>query len=151
MVDGTGALQRPLGRRLVVEEEPAALVAARLPLALLGRLELERFEQGAVGVGGGRVGAHRVEALQRQLGRDLGVVGDQRWVGDVDDEQLVDQALGVGEADRGEPAPRSAVMPLSASRLTQKSSASSEATRQTIRLTSPAPARPSARPGTRRR
>ena len=97
MVDAAGALQRALGRRLVVEVEAAPRLAARLP-ALAGRLELERLEQAPrAGLRRGAVGAHRVEALQRELGRDLGVIGDQRLVGDIDDEQLVVEPLRVGE------------------------------------------------------
>ena len=103
MVDGPRALQSALGGRLVEEIDAAALGATRLPASstLLGRLELERLEQSLARVGGRRVGADAVEALQRDLLRHFGVIGDQRLVIDVDDEQLVDQALGVGEVDRG--------------------------------------------------
>ena len=152
MVDAAGALQRALRRRLVVEVEAAALLAARLPAAPSTGSNSSASSRPAAGVGRGAVGADRVEALQRQLGRDLGVVGDQRLVGDLDHEQLVLEALGVGE-DAGALAlalaTRSRWRP---SRSSQKSSASSEPTRQTIRWTSPAPARPCGHArGTRRR
>ncbi len=39
-----------------------------------------------------------MEAAQRQLGRHLGVVGDQRLVGDLDHGELVGEPLGIGEA-----------------------------------------------------
>ena len=65
-----------------------------------GRLELERLEQPGARAGRAGVGAHRVEALQGQLARHLGVVGDQRRVGHVGDQQLVVEALGVGEVER---------------------------------------------------
>ena len=81
-----------------------------------------------------------MEALQGQLAGNLGVVGDQRLVVDLDDGQLVVEPLGVGEA-QGRRRARASI-PLAASRFSQKSSASSEPTRQTIRCTSPAPARP---------
>ena len=134
-----------LGRRLVVDVEPAALLAARLP-AVAGALELERLEQAGAGLGRGAVGARGVEALQRQLGRDLGMLGDQRRVGDLDDEQLVIEALGVGEAQALALARRLDAV-RRPSRSAQKSSASAEATRQTIRCTIPAPARPRRRAG----
>ena len=122
----------------VVEVEAAAL-SPRASQPSSTRLELERSSSSRALASGARaVGAHRVEALQRQLGRHLGVVGDQRLVGDVDDEQLVVEPLGVGEAQalarrartrrRGAP-----------SRSAQKSSASLEPTRQTIRWTIPGP------------
>ena len=44
------------------------------------------------------VGAYAVEALQRELGGDLGVLGDQRCVGARAHGELVAQALGIGEA-----------------------------------------------------
>ena len=48
----------------------------------------------------GVVGAHRVEALQGVLGGHLGVLGDQRRIGNVDHHQLVLEALGVEEHQR---------------------------------------------------
>ena len=86
-------------RRRVVGVEAAALVAAHLPLAVLAAGEAERLAQQRLAAGGvARVGADAVEALQRVLARDLGVVGDQRGVADVGDLELVLEALGVGEA-----------------------------------------------------
>ena len=38
-----------------------------------------------------------VEALERQLAGDLGMVGDQRLVGHLGDDERVLEALGVGE------------------------------------------------------
>jgi hypothetical protein len=84
------------GRWLVVEVERAALLAAGLP-APVGAREAERLEQVAAGLGLRRVRAHGVEALQRVLGRHLGVLGDQRGVAHVRDQQLVVEPLGVGE------------------------------------------------------
>ncbi len=85
-----------------------------------------------------------MKALQRLLGRDLRVLGDQRRVGDVDDGQLVVEALGVGEAQVAlalglDPVRRQALGP-EVERL-------SEPTRQTILCTIPAPARPGGAPG----
>ena len=63
-------------------------------------LEAERVRQqraAALGVVG--VGARGVEALERELARDLGVVGDQRRVGGLDDGELVIEPLGVGEPE----------------------------------------------------
>src|SRR5262249_53115419 len=101
VVDAAGTLQRALLRRVVVEVEAAALRAASFPAAspLLGRLELERLEQGFAGLWRRRVGADALEALERELGRDFGMVGDQRLVLDVDDQQLVAESLGVLEVD----------------------------------------------------
>ena len=96
MVDAPRSLQAALGRGLVVEVEAAALLAARFP-ATVHPLELERLEQTLARLRRRGVGAHRVEALQRQLARHLGVVGDQRLVGHVDDQQLVVEPLGIGE------------------------------------------------------
>ncbi len=102
MVDAAGALKRALLRRLFVDVEAAATGAPGFPAVLVDRLELERLEQGAACLGRGAVGADGVEAAQRQLGRDLGVVGDQRLVGDLDHGELVGEPLGVGKA---QPAP----------------------------------------------
>ena len=73
------------------------------------------------------------------------MVGDQRLVGDLGDDELVLEALGVGEAQALALAAR-ARRPAAASRSAQKSSASAEPTRQTIRWTIPAPARPRGAP-----
>ena len=43
-----------------------------------------------------RVRAHALEALQRELARDLGMVGDERLVGDVRDHELVLKPFRIG-------------------------------------------------------
>ena len=96
MVNGPGTGDAVLGRWLVVEVARTAVLTAGLPaLAAVG--EAERLEQAAAGVRPRGVGAHAVEALERVLGRHLGVLGDQRVVAHVRDEQLVVEALGIGE------------------------------------------------------
>ena len=45
------------------------------------------------------IGPDRVEALQRELGRDLGVVGDERRVAGLDDGQLELELLGIMEEE----------------------------------------------------
>ena len=109
VVDRSAAGPAGLGRRLVVGVQAAAALAARLP-ALARRLEAKRvLEQAAARVGLRRVGAHAVEALQRQLLGHLRMVGDQRRVGDGRDHQLVAEPLGVGEPQP--PSPRSTATP----------------------------------------
>src|SRR6201746_1197666 len=88
------------GRTVCREVAAAALLAAGFP-GVAVTLELERFQQGGAGVGSPAVGADRVEALQGELGRNLGVLGGQRRIGDVDDEQLVVETLRVGEDEAG--------------------------------------------------
>ena len=69
---------------------------------ILDGLELERLlEHPAAGVGPHAGRAHSLEALQRELGRDLPVARDQRLVGAIDDDELVRHALGVGERKAG--------------------------------------------------
>ena len=111
--------------------QPPRELAARLPRRAVLALEAERVEErpGAQ-LRVARVRAHALEALQRELARDLRVVGDQRLVGNVRDDELVPQALGVGEAD-------DVAVPLDAQPLAQKSSASAEPTRQTTVCTMP--------------
>jgi len=80
--------------------EPAARLAAHLPGAAFG-LEAERpFEEGAALLGVARVRANRVESLQCVLAGNFGILGDERLVARVDDLELEDEALGVGEAQR---------------------------------------------------
>src|SRR5678815_1636950 len=80
VVDGARAGNAAL-LRAVVEVEAAAMLAANLPARLSGWVELERLlEERAALFGIDRVGAHPVEALQRQLARHLRVVGDQGLV-----------------------------------------------------------------------
>src|SRR5262249_6778462 len=79
----------------------AAAPSPARPPAVLARLELERFFQELTAVFGiRRERAHTVEALQRQLARDLRMLRDQRLVGRLDDGQLLAEALRV---DEGEP------------------------------------------------
>ena len=88
-----------LGRR-VVRVEAAALLAARLP-----RVESPTGSNASVSssaarlASGSRKRAHAVEALERELLRDLGMVGDERRVLRLDDGQLVLETLGIGEAE----------------------------------------------------
>ena len=87
---------RVLGRR-VVRVEAAALLAARFP-AVTAWLEFERLlEQLTAALGIRRERAHAVEALQRQLGRDLWMLRGQRLVARLDHRELVAHALGVDE------------------------------------------------------
>ena len=58
-----------------------------------------------------------MEALERVLGRDLGVLGAERLVRDVDHRQLVLESLGVAEAQRA--SPRSVSIPRPPSRSAQ--------------------------------
>ena len=105
MVHGSGALQPGLVRGRVVGPEPAAALAARLPSGARGgepRVvvggELKRLlEQRAARFGRLAVGAGGVKALQGELGGNLGMVGDQRLVLDLDHHELVPQPLRVGE------------------------------------------------------
>ena len=73
------------------------------------------------------------------------MVRDQRLVGDVRDDELVQQPLRVGEAERVAVAGDGG--PSAPSRSAQKSSASAEPTRQTTVCTMPEPARPGPAPG----
>src|SRR5919204_411365 len=66
VVDGAGALDAPLAWRRVVDVEPAAPLAARLPRHFAARLEREPLlEEPPARLGRARVGAHAVEALER--------------------------------------------------------------------------------------
>src|SRR6476646_1741899 len=78
---------------------------ARFPGAVR-LLELERLEQLGARLRIGAVGAGGVEAAQGDLLRHLRVVGDQRLVLHLDDQQLVLEALGVGEDQAVALAPR---------------------------------------------
>ena len=99
VVHAAGALAARLGRRRVVGDRAAAALAAQLPRAVAGRPRVEHLlQQAAAALRVGAVRAHRVEALQRVLGRDLGVLGAERLVDTGAHGQLVPQALEVGEA-----------------------------------------------------
>ena len=83
MVHGAGARRcRARRGRRVVGVEPAALARrATSQVVVAARLEAERaLEQRAAALGVGREGADAVEALERELGGDLGVLGDERRV-----------------------------------------------------------------------
>jgi hypothetical protein len=67
VVDGAGALEAALGRRVVIDVEGATSLASRLPAVL----EPERLEERRRLCLVGAVGAHAGEAVQRMLGRDL--------------------------------------------------------------------------------
>ena len=85
-----------------------------------------------------------MEALERVLGRDLGVLGDQRLVAHVEYAELVVEALGIAEqqalavaldldSSAEPPGPEVERVPL--------------ATRHTTRWIMPSPARPGIAPG----
>ena len=99
VVDGARALDATLLRRRVEDVEAAALGAARLPAVARSARTRAPPAGRSWSSGRRRVGAHRVEALQGELARDLGVVGDQRRVGHVGDEELVVEPLRVGEVE----------------------------------------------------
>jgi hypothetical protein len=75
------------------------MVAARLP-ALVPALETERLlEQAGALLGVVSERAHAVEALQRELARDLGVIRRERLVPTRVHAQLVLEPLGIGEQE----------------------------------------------------
>src|SRR5687768_1962853 len=84
---------------LVVHVEGAALLAAGLVARPVGRLEAQCLRQEpARCVGRNRVGANALEALERELGRDLRVLGAQRLVVGLGDGELEVEPLRVREA-----------------------------------------------------
>ena len=96
-MDGSGARLARSRRRLVDEVEAAAPLAARLPAAV-DRLEAETALEQVASSGRPRyVRAHAVRALEGQIARHLGVIGDERLVGYLDGQQLVLEALRVGK------------------------------------------------------
>ena len=98
MVDRARALHPALRRRRVVGVEASAPLTARLPAVVRGLEGEPLLEQRAAALRIGAVCAHGVEALQRQLAGDLGMLGDQRLVRGVDHCQLELEALGIPEA-----------------------------------------------------
>src|ERR1044071_9613470 len=90
----------PFGRR-VERDRAAAALAAQLPRAA-GRARAAEYllEQLRASLDPTAVRAHAVEALERQLARDLRVVGDARLVGHLRREELVLEPLGICEAER---------------------------------------------------
>ena len=88
---------RRLGRR-IERDRAAAALAAQLVDVVAGGLGVHDLgQQLRAGLGASRVDAHRVEALQPVLGRDLGVLGGQRLVAAGVDGQLVTEALRICE------------------------------------------------------
>src|SRR5439155_923468 len=87
---------RRLAQHRVVDVEAPAALAARLP-ALTAPFEAESLpEQNGAAIGVAGIGPYAVEALERQLPRDLGVAGRQRLVAARVDHELVVEALRVG-------------------------------------------------------
>ena len=83
VVHRSGAAEAALGRRLVVGVETAARGAARLPGVVARGDEPERLlEERTARVGRGGVRANGVEPLERVLGRNLGMLGEERRVVD---------------------------------------------------------------------
>ena len=99
VVHRPGALQPRGLRRSVVGDESSPVLAASLPGAP-APLEAELAQERLARLGSRGVGTDRVEAEQRVLPRNLGVLGDQRLVADVADPQLMPQALRVLEGQR---------------------------------------------------
>src|SRR5262249_14462803 len=76
----------------------AALVPANLPDGVAVWVEAEDlFEEVAARARVG-VGAHTVEALEREVARDFRMIGDERFVVRLDDGQLEVEPLRVAEA-----------------------------------------------------
>src|SRR5438874_12028571 len=97
-MDRSRALDAALRGWRVVGVERAAALSADLP-AVVATLEAERLlEQRRARLRPRRVSAHAVEALERHLARDLRVLRDQRLVARLVDQELVLEALRVGEA-----------------------------------------------------
>ena len=137
----------PGGGRRVVRVEAAADRAARLPGGVADGREPERsLEQRPARVRLGRECAHAVEALQRDLGGDLRVAATS---GASDVWTTASSSPSPSGSSKPEPvvlAPRRDPL-VRRGATSQKSSASSEATRKVIVCTMPAPARPRRAPG----
>ena len=99
VVHGAGALAAvDLRRRLVVGVEAAAALAADLPaLAAWPRRSRASRRAALAARRGVAVGAHALEALQRVLGGISGESARERLVLGGGDDELVLEALGVGE------------------------------------------------------
>ena len=133
VVDAAGALQRSLGRRLVVDVEAAALSPRASQPSPTGS-NSSASSRRRLASGARAVGAHRVEALQGQLApgpRD----GRRSAARRRPRPRPARGRAPRGRRSAGPPPARSARLPLAASRFSQKSSDSSEPTRQTIRCT----------------
>src|SRR3954451_2906950 len=99
-MDTARPLQPPLAGRRVESVEPAPAVAPGLP-AVFARLEAEGFlEQLPARLRIARIGTGAVEALQRDLGGDVRLLGDQRLIVDVTHPQLVPETLRIRESQR---------------------------------------------------
>ena len=99
VVDRARALQPALVRRRVEAIARRGARRAAPSASVAGRLGAEQaLEQRAGRVGVEAVRADGVEALERVLRGDLGMLGRQRLVGGRVDGELVTEALGVGEA-----------------------------------------------------
>src|SRR5919197_1598164 len=86
-------------RGLVVQVERAALLAPPLVAARAGDVEAEAvLQEAATRLGAVREGSNAVEALQREIGRNLRMLGDQGVVIRLDDGELEVEAFGIGEA-----------------------------------------------------
>ena len=97
-MDGAGAADSRLGRRVVEAVPRSTPFASDLVTTCCLGFEAERlFEQGTAAVRVGRVGAHAVEALERELLGDVRVARDERRVGGLDNGELEVEPLGVGE------------------------------------------------------
>src|SRR6266540_5779484 len=97
MVDGPGAADPGLVG-LVVRVEGPATIAPRLEGGFPPALEAERaLEEPTARLRFGCIGAHALKALERELGRDLGMLGHEGLVLGLDDGELEPEALGVGE------------------------------------------------------
>ena len=101
VVNGAGAGDPALGGRRVVGIGGATLVPAHLP-ALGAACEAQGLlEERAAALGRGRVGADAVEALERELGRNLRVIGDEGLVVGLGDDELEPHPFRVAEAQAG--------------------------------------------------
>src|SRR5262245_29720963 len=102
MVDGAGAGNPGLRRRLVVDVEPRAAAAA----GDVTGLEAEPFAEELVApLRTRRVCAHAREPADRVLRRDLGMPRDERRLAGVVDDELETHPLRVGEDERALAAP----------------------------------------------
>src|SRR5207253_6759009 len=100
VMNRSGAGNPLIRRRVLVLDPAAARLAARLepaPRTLEPELREERC---GVRLCFAPVRANAFEPLQRELTRDLRMVGDQRLVRDVRDHELVTKAFGIVERKR---------------------------------------------------
>src|ERR1700730_6097694 len=101
MVDRSGAGDSGRGGGRVEHVAAAAALAARLPRALARGGETEgALEERTAALRVGGVGTHLLEALDRELLRDLRVLGGERLVGRLDDAELEPEAFRILEGER---------------------------------------------------